>query len=400
MSRSRLAIIATHPIQYQKPWFTALAAHPDLDLQVFFCHNATAKEQSSAGFGVEFEWDRPLLEGYPYQFLKNVSKHPSVGVYAGLDTPEIENIITQEQFDAVLVLGWNYKSFWQAMRACWKTRTPVMTRGDSHLHTPRHPLKSALKYPFYRWFIPKFDACLAVGKWSADYYKHYGAKANRIYLVPHALDETFFANEATRLAPQKTQIRRQWGLRDDATVFMFAGKFIDKKRPIDFVKAVELARQQNSQIAGLMVGDGTLRSECEEFVRQHQTPIKFAGFLNQSQITQAFIAADALVLPSDGGETWGVVVNEAMFCGLPCIVSDYVGCGPDLIVAGETGSTFPLGDVGALSRALISLAFDRATLKKMSEHARQRVIDKYSMKVAVEGVLEAVGAVKHKAQNE
>src|SRR5205807_920130 len=118
-----------------------------------------------------------------------------------------------------------------------------------------------------------------------------------------------------------------------------------KKRPMDFVQAVAGAARRGSPIYGLMVGDGPLRTACEVETNQRRAPVGFTGFLNQSEIVGAYAAADYLVLPSDGGETWGLVVNEAMACGLPCIVTDKVGCGPDMIVPNRTGSVYRMGDV-------------------------------------------------------
>ena len=145
-----------------------------------------------------------------------------------------------------------------------------------------------------------------------------------------------------------------------------------------------------------MVGDGPLRRECERFANENRAPVRFAGFLNQTQIVSAYVASDALVLPSDGGETWGLVVNEAMSCGLPCIVSDRVGCGPDLVTSGETGFVFPLGDVERLSKLMTQCAGDAPALAHMGVCARHRVA-RYSPSVAVEGVLRAVEAVKANA---
>lgn len=396
MRRTKLAILATHPIQYQAPWFRAMAMHPCLEIKVFFGHRATPQEQAAAGFGVQFDWDIPLLEGYPHQFLKNVAKKPRLGGFKGIDTPEIKDIIDREHYDAWLVCGWHFKAAWQAFRACWGKKTPVMVRGDSHLHTPRHRLKRALKWPFYRWFIPKFDACLAVGKWSKEYYLHYGARPDRIFLVPHVVDENYFARESARLLPRRSELRKDWGLDDESVVFLFAGKFIDKKRPMDFVNAVARAARDDNRVTGLMVGDGPLRAACEDFVLHNNVPIRFAGFLNQSQIVRAYVAADALVLPSDGGETWGLVVDEAMSCGRPCIVSDRVGCSPDLIVAGQTGAVFPMGDIEALANLLTGFAVDRTTLSGMSASA-QEMAGLSSVNVAVEGVVEALSAIsRHK----
>src|SRR6202007_2160511 len=99
--------------------------------------------------------------------------------------------------------------------------------------------------------------------------------------------------------------------------------------------------------------------------------ISFAGCLNPSRITESYIAADALVLPSDGAETWGLVVNEAMTCGLPCFVSDQVGAGPDLVMPDETGSVFRLGDVSGLAKLMCRYVKDAAKVKTMGESARQ-----------------------------
>lgn len=392
MSATRLAIVTTHPIQYHAKWYRLLAAHSDLQIHVYYCHQATPREQANAGFGVEFDWDLPLLSGYPFTFLKNEADVPGHGRFSGFDTPEINDIIRRCEYDAVMVNGWNYKSAWQAIWACWKSSVKVMVRSDSHLHTPRGLFTRMAKAAAYPHFIPRFDACLAVGKWSREYFFRYGAKPERVFLVPHAVDNDFFRSETKRLKPMRNELRKKWGLEDDAIVFAFSGKFIEKKRPMDFVRAILLATQRSSRIQGLMVGDGPLRTTCHEFARNHNAPVRFAGFLNQSQIPSAYAACDALVLPSDGGETWGLVVNEAMACGRPAMVSDKVGCGPDLIVGGKTGSIFPLGNVNTLASQMIQTTDDPSLLSKMGAQASRTIVN-YSPAVATENVVQCLRTI-------
>lgn|SRR5437588_6967028 len=383
-----LAILCTHPIQYHSAWYRAMAAHPELRMHVYYCHKATPQEQARAGFGVEFDWDLDLLSGYPHTFLRNVAHTPGHGRFAGFDTPEIAVILRRGQYDAVLVNGWNYKSAWQAIWAAWRAGVKVMVRGDSHLHTPRSLPRMLAKEFAYRRFIPRFDACLAAGQWSRDYFVHYGAPAERVFIVPHAVE---IKRPAGSPVPRCDLLRR-FGLREDALVFLFAGKFIAKKRPLDFLRSLQLASAADATVQGLMVGDGPLRPDCEEFVRATGAPVVFAGFLNQSQIPDAYFAADVLVLPSDGGETWGLVVNEAMACGRACIVSDRVGCGPDLVRNLQTGAIFPLGDVDALAALMVDFARDPSRVQAMDAQA-ERVIQKYSVGAAVEGVLQALAAI-------
>jgi glycosyltransferase involved in cell wall biosynthesis len=392
VSVTRLAIVSTHPIQYHAKWYRLLAAHPDLQIHVYYCHQATPSEQANAGFGVEFDWDMPLLSGYPFSFLKNVANVPGPGQFGGFDTPEIKDIIRRHEFDAVMVNGWNYKSAWQAIWACWRSKVKILVRSDSHLHTPRGLITRIGKAVVYPRFIPRFNACLAVGKWSSEYFLRYGAQPERVFVVPHAVDNDFFRTEAERLRPLRDKLCQQWGLEHDAIVFAFSGKFIEKKRPMDFVRAIQLARQRSERVHGLMVGDGPLRASCQEFAQNHDILVRFTGFLNQSQIASPYAACDALVLPSDGGETWGLVVNEAMACGRPAIVSDKVGCGPDLVIPGQTGAIFPLGDVEALANAMIEVTQDPVRLAWMSANANRKIQD-YSVPRAVDGVVQCLAAV-------
>jgi len=380
-------MVNTHPIQYHAPWFRALASRPEIDFKVLYCHQATPQDQASAGFGVAFQWDVSLLDGYAYEFLPNASPKPAVDFW-GLHNPDLPRRIAAGEFDAVVVDGWHYRSAWQAMQACRRSETPVFARGDSHMHSPRHPVKVGAKWPFYRWFIPRLDACLPVGTWSREYFLHYGADPRRIFEVPHTIDSERISKQAADSMSQRDEIRRRWGFADEDVVVAFSGKLIPKKRPLDFIRAIRKARDSGARVAGLIVGDGPLRGECELEVRNSGAPVQFAGFLNQTQIIDAYVAADALALPSDGFETWGLVVNEAMVCGRACFLSDQVGSSPDLIDDGKTGAIFRCGDVEQFAAVLKKYA-DRSTLNDMGESARQKIRD-YTPEAAAGRLIEAV----------
>ena len=393
----RLAIVSTHPIQYHAPWFRGLAAHPDLKMHVYYCHTATPEEQARAGFGVAFDWDVPLLTGYPHSFLQNIAHPAGHGRFTGFDTPEIAKIIRERHYDAVLVNGWHYKSAWQAIWAAWQSDVRVFVRGDSHLRSLRSRPVRLTKLVAYRRFVPRFDACLAAGEWSREYFAHYGARPARIFFVPHVIDVGYMVSESHRLRAMQSELRRQWGLRENSVVFLFVGKFTETKRPLDFVRAVYNASRNEGSVEGLMVGDGPLRGVCEDFVRSHHAPVSFAGFLNQSQIVRAYASTDVLVLPSIA-ETWGMVVNEAMACRRPCLVSDRVGCGPDLVLPEETGIVFPHCNVPALAASMVRLARNPAHIAAMGRNAHDR-LQSYSVEAAVEGVLQSLAATLGPAES-
>ena len=381
----RIGILASHPIQYQAPWFRGLAARADVT--VFFAHRQTAEQQARAGFGVAFDWDVDLLSGYKHVFLTNVSKQPSVESFRGSDTPEFGRIVAGEKFDAFIVNGWYLKSFLQAARACRAAKVPVFNRGDSQFGMSQSPAKRLVKEITHRVLLRRFDGFLYVGQRNADYLRHYGAREDQLFFVPHFVDNEWFAGKAAASDRQAT--RSGWGASPKSFVVLFAGKFIPKKRPLDVLAALPKCLTSGQEVIAVFVGSGELEQALREESRKLGVSARFEGFKNQTEMPDRYAAADVLVLPSDHRETWGLVVNEAMACGLPAIVSDAVGCGPDLIVEGETGYTFPLGDTLALADRLTKLLQQKRTGHDFRP-ALKRKMDDYSLRVAVEGTMTAV----------
>lgn len=403
----RLGVIASHPIQYQAPWFRALAK--ETDLHVFFAHRQSALEQGEAGFGVPFDWDIDLLAGYQHRFLENISRQPGVNHASGCDTPEIADIVREEGFDAFIVSGWYLKSYRQAVRACRLNKIPVLVRGDSQLQTPRSWILESAKKIIYRGMLRRFDGFLTVGKRNSEYLAHYGVSNEKLFFAPHFVDNERFAFQAESIRGRRSEIRSQWKIPQDAFCVLFCGKFIRKKRPMDLIAAAQQLITENrlTNLHLLFVGSGELsnelRANCnavfdaetphspnnKEPITNNQKPrASFAGFLNQTEISKAYVAADVLVLPSDGRETWGLVVNEAMACGLPAIVSDAVGCAPDLIEDCKTGFTFPLGDDSALAKRLAALAKMRRDGHDFAPALTVRM-QTYCLGMAVSGTLRA-----------
>jgi glycosyltransferase involved in cell wall biosynthesis len=379
----RLGVLATHPIQYQSPLFRRLAEARDLELSVYFAHRPTPAEQG-VGFGIAFEWDTDLLSGFEHRFLRNVAARPGTEHFAGCDTPEIAEIVRRARFDAFLVMGWHVRSYWQAMFACWRAGTPVLVRGDSQLPTDARRWKRAVKRVVYPRFLGRIAAGLAVGARSAEYFRYYGAR--RVVRSPHFVENARFRASAAAARTRRSALRADWEIPADAFVCLFAGKLVAKKHPIDLVRAV--ARGARRDVHVLVAGDGELRSALEREAAALGVGLHLAGFMNQTRIADAYAAADALVLPSDARETWGLVVNEAMASGLPVLVSRDAGCSVDLVEEGRTGHAFACGDVGALAGLIEGLAADPARARAMGAAASVHV-ESYSVEAAAAGVLTA-----------
>ena len=386
---SRVGILLSHPTQYHSPWFRSLAKRTEIEIKVFYCFQPDAAEQG-AGFEVKFHWDLPLLEDYPHAFLKNVARLPGFH-FSGCDTPEIADIIASREFDAWIINGWRVKSEWQAIRACWKYGVPMLIRGDSHLldQKPLH-VRTAKRMILGRW-IPRFSRYLTVGELNEEFYRFYGADSSSFFPVRHFIDNERFASEAAKAILRPAELRDNWGIPHDSIVFVFVGKFLDNKRPLDALKAIEKLRGRNSNVHLLMVGDGRMRLTCEEYAQANNLPVTFTGFLNQKEIAGAYATSAVLIVPSRT-ETWGLVVNEAMACGVPAIVSDRVGCGPDLVHSGRTGMLFTAGDVDALADAMSVYAANPSLIAEHGANAQKWIAD-YSVEAATDGTVAAVLSV-------
>jgi glycosyltransferase involved in cell wall biosynthesis len=383
----RIGILSSHPIQYQAPWFRELSKLAEVE--VFFAFQPNPAQQA-AGFGGAFTWDVDLLSGYQHRFLKNRAVSASANRFAGCDTPEIADIIRQERFDAFIVCGWNLKTYWQAIRACRRQRIPVLVRGDSQLASPRSAAVRWAKQAVYPYLLKQLDGFLSVGQRNREYLRHYGVPAERIFFAPHFVDNNWFRAKARQALPERNLLRAKWNASPATLVALFVGKFIPKKRPLDFLSGVVRAREQGAEIVPVLVGSGELDAQLRRSAEQQGIPAIFEGFRNQSELPACYAASDVLVLPSDGGETWGLVVNEAMASGLPAIVSNAAGCAPDLIEDGATGFTFPIGDIELLAKRL---GERRAISADRLNEALARKLTIYSVETCTQNTLSALAEI-------
>lgn len=383
----RLTVVLTHPIQYFAPWFRYLEAHePSIVLTVLYEKQPTAEEQG-AGFGTPFEWDTSPLDGYQSVVLHRTGEpaggHSDVGSSIGATKP-----------DAVLIPGWHSPFYRRALTECRKRHIPVLYRGDSTLQIRHRGLAEVAWTLRTEMRLAQFDGFLSVGTRSRQFLEELGAPSDRIFNSPHAVDNDFFSAAA---APYKTTdgrraARERFGIGAGDLVVLFAGKLDAIKRPLDVIQAAAAA---NATL--LVAGDGTLRADLVQEAARTGARMHLAGFLNQSQMPHAYAAADCLVLPSER-ETWGLVVNEAMATGLPCIVSDTCGCAPDLIDA-DTGAVFPAGDVLALQRAIESVVERRRLGHAFDEACRRRVAS-FGYAQASAGLVDACAAVAQTSRPE
>ncbi len=375
--KKKIAIITSHPIQYQTPLFRELAKNSEVDLIVYFCWNFGVTESLDPEFGRKIKWDTPLLEGYNFKFLKNFSLKPSSSFWGQLN-PSIIWELFKDKPDLLIIFGWNSYSNWLAAKTAKILGIKIAVRGENPLN--QELLKSGWKLFIKKIiFIPVFKLVnffLYIGEENRKFYKYYGVSDKKLFFAPYAVDNNFFFQKSEEIKSSRIELRTKYGFGVGDTVLLFVGKLIEKKRPQDLLLAYRKLVLENPNLKLVFVGDGNLRLGLEKEAT-NLPGVVFVGFKNQSELSEFYTLADVFVLPSGMGETWGLVINEAMCFGLPVLVSSLVGCGSNLVKEGKNGFIFQFGDIEDLCvklKLLVSISH------KMSEfgHESKEVIKKYS----------------------
>jgi glycosyltransferase involved in cell wall biosynthesis len=386
----RLAIVSSHPIQYNAPAFRTLASDPRLAIKVFYGWEGPGRSVDPE-FGHPVQWDIPLLEGYEHVFVRNVSRDPGTHRFGGLKNPGMVGDIENWKPDVILVYGWSFDSHLRVMRA-FKGTVPILFRGDSTLLGDRSATKRFARRAFLRWVFDRVDLALYVGKRNKEYYLEMGLDESQLVWAPHAVDNDRFEDEAGVNEAAAAALRPKLGIDRNDIVFLFAGKLIKRKDPFTLLNAfMRLNRAQMSRRAHLVfAGEGELRTELEAAARGRDD-IHFLGFQNQSVMPVVYRLGDVMVLPSLI-DTWGLAVNESMACSRPVIVSDLVGCAPDLVCGEEVGEVFPNSDTERLANILRAMATEPERIREMGAAAR-RLIDSWSIRAYADTVSEAARTI-------
>lgn len=352
----RLAYFVSHPIQYQAPLLRLIAAEPDIQLKVFFYSDFSLKAYQDREFGQLIEWDIPLTEGYDYQFLGCWGSKQWRSWRQQPVAKDILQQLKQGQFDTVWVHGWAHICSLQAMLTAQQLGIPVLLRGEAYgLKEPTHPVKKWAKAAFLSWLFQQAAGFLYIGTLNCQFYQSYGVSKDRLFSMPYAVNNDFFYKQAMLARNNREMLRQSLNLEPGRPIILYAAKLIEKKRPQDLLAAYRLLSADGVQEPEpylLFVGDGNLRSHLEaEAKATGWHSIRFLGFRNQSEIPALYDLCDVFVLPSNF-EPWGLAVNEVMNAGKAVVVSDRVGCAPDLVLEGQNGRTFPVGNIEAFADAM------------------------------------------------
>ncbi len=365
--RPRLALVVTHPIQHFAPLYREVAAAGEVDLRVFYCCDWGVKAYFDALYGREVEWDVPLLEGYEHEFLP-IRRRPRRISFFEVDNPAVSDRLAALSPDAVLVHGYGCRTMWRAVQWAGEHGVPALLSSDSHAGAPVAAWKRPLKALFVGRFYARLDGALAVGQSNRAYHRRYGLPEERIFPGVLPVDGGRLLASVPEPAVARAELRRDLGIPEEAVVALFCGNLTPWKRPFDFVRAVQAAEPR---VWGLVVGDGPERPRVESALAEDRGRVRLAGFVNQSAIGRYYAASDLLVVPSER-DAHPLVVTEALFFGLPVLISEAVGCigSDDTARPGQNAEVFPVGRPEELARLLGRLTRDGAERARLGTASR------------------------------
>jgi glycosyltransferase involved in cell wall biosynthesis len=384
------------------PLLRRISQEPDLDLTVLYGSDFSVRGYADKGFGVAVKWDVPLLDGYKYEFLPALRDNATQSVTSPISRGLLERLRGKDgtpAYDLLWVHGYSTVNTMQGMLTAKSLGIPVLLRAESWLRDrSRGGAKLLAKQIFFAGLERLVDGVLCIGTLNREYWTHYFGDRVPLFTVPYAVDNQFFQRKSLEAAAGRAELMAELGLEPGRKVILFASKLQYRKHCDHLLEAYKrLVAEAGDRPAPylVIVGDGEARAELEG-AAAGMDGVRFCGFRNQSELPRFFDLASVFVLPSRH-EPWGLIVNEVMNAGRAVIVTDDVGCYPDLITNGVEGFVYPVGDVDALTEALRQVMWAPGLAERMGQAARKR-INGWSFEEDVRGLRQAVAELTRKIE--
>lgn len=379
----KISFLLTHPIQYFSPLFIEIEKSNFSQFNVIYCEDTTGGYYDNE-FSKNINWDFDLLNGYQYIFLKK----DIISNFFKRCNFSIINYLFKNKPDILIIHGWGYPTSLIAILTAKFLGIKIWLRAETpYIHEIKNKkIKKIFKYFFFKYiFLRLFEKFLFIGIQNKLFYNYYGINdESRFIYTPYCVNNKKLQNLELELTPHKIILKQELKINPNNFIILFSGKLIQKKRPLDLLIAFNNANIKNSTL--IFLGDGNLRFSLQEYINDNNiNNVIFLGFKNQSEIAKYYTIADLFVLPSGVGETWGLVVNEAMNFSLPVIVSNLVGCNTDLVYNNENGFVYEYGNTEQLS-LYINEIYNNKSLHKNAKIFSKNIINKYDYETIIKNI--------------
>jgi glycosyltransferase involved in cell wall biosynthesis len=386
--RPRLAILASHVVQYHAPLYREIAATGKVDLTVLYCARYGLEPVYDPTMDTKIEWDVPMLEGYRFEFMTNLSRS-TYRPLLGRVNPGIIVRLFRDRYDVILIQDYFYLTSWLALSTAKIAKKKIIFRGEGTLKSNRDSLGNHLKHRIIRAFIKAADLVLYSCNGNKKWLEYLGADSYKMALIPCSVDNDFFRIQHNLILSGSESPKKQLGLDEDVLYVISAARMDPNKKLVDIVKAVAVLQKNGFPVGLLLVGDGPNRYEIEHLVQELGLKnVHLPGFVNMSRISAYYAAADVFVLASEYDPS-PKALSEALIFSLPAVCTDTIGTAGDLVVDGVNGFLYPVGNLEILVDRLFMILSNRGLREAMGRKSLE-ISDQWSMKAAAKSVVDAV----------
>lgn len=288
--------------------------------------------------------------------------------------------------DVVISCGWDSLASYMSYIYCKMHNKKFILWSGSTINEPSW--RRTISKPLVKFLVKNSDSYIAYGTRAREYLMHLGAKEDRIFIAWNTVDNSFFEANSKITAEEKDRFKDKLGIKK-RLVILYAGQLIERKGVYNLLEGYSSMKKEIDDVALLIVGRGmeedTLRRKC---VQENISDVVFAGFVEYGHLPKYFGISDMFILPSYE-EVWGLVINEAMACGLPVITTDKVGASVDIVENGVNGFVVRDRDSHELYNSMKKIIVDNELRQKMAESSKQ-IIRKFRIEHTARDVKEAI----------
>jgi glycosyltransferase involved in cell wall biosynthesis len=392
----RLGVVFTHPTQHHGPLWRRLSEQPGLSVKVLYLSNENQGAGDRDLGGSSQPWDVDLLSGYDYEFLNDLSGKVPTQQRKSVISPGLVSRLNRNSFDAIFMQSFVNYSYRLTALLCKLRGIPLIMQNDATImsdgrYSRSRRIAMAVLYP---WMLNLADYWLSCGDHNEIHLRHYGVSDEKIVRGCHPVDGERFEQSIAQHPDEIAQIRKQMAWDDQTIIYGFAGKYIERKNPLEFIEGIRKAHEQDPRVRGVMIGGGELESEINQAITKlnHQEVLNL-GFVNQAKIPLYYAAMDAFVVTS-WIDPHPLVVSEAMVSGTPPILSDRCGNWgySDTVRHRYNGLVYACGNSDALAEAMLEMT-DAEDRKRYQDRSKD-VFYGQDLQCEVDAFLEVIDLIK------
>ena len=366
----KFLFVCTHQIQNLIPLFVELNKKKEIDFKVIYW-DKIKQNHFDPLFNQKINFNIDTFKNYNFHCLldnKDNTKNTSKISNKLLVSFKLIKYLLKENFDVILVYGYYFPHLIVLILAKLLGKKTVI-RSVSYNLGKRNLIKRFLRHCYYRFanfFVGEF---WSNGNLNTEFFKNFGAKENKISLIPSSqINKEFVFKHTEDFDIQKKNTISQIDLLKNKKIILYAGKFLKKKRPIFLLEAFMDAKINDDWVLLLAGGGGFYHNEVLNFINKKKSKnILFVGYKDLKEMLVLYDMSEIVVLPSDFGETHGNVLLEASQFNCALIASNRVGLYPELL-NNHIGLVFEASNKKDLTKKIEELTNDNNLREKLKKN--------------------------------